>query len=160
MIPKRGRARQGAFQRRPLVALLGLAAEPLIEIFLEIGLELAFLPVGGRVRLIGSRLGNVPLGLLGPDPRPGFLRLRLLLLGLLLDLQHGIVAQLFVDDLDELKVGHGQELDGLLQGRRQDELLDLPLVEALFHGFTSPCAAPLKGRNLLPGRRGGPRPKR
>jgi len=62
VVPERRRARQGGLQRRPFVPLLGLGTEPVVEIFLEIGLELALFAVDGRARVVGGRLERLALG--------------------------------------------------------------------------------------------------
>ena len=135
VIPEGGRPGQGVLQGRDLALLQGRLAEAVVEVLLEIRLErgVLFAPgglLGGAfARLLLARVGGGsvfgrrgPLAGLGPAvDRLAF------------QLEQGVLGQLLVDDLHELQVGHRQELDGLLQGGRQDQLLHLPLVQPLFH---------------------------
>jgi len=100
-------------------------------------------PAVGARRRARLRLGPVPFGLrlrflLGRGFGVGVRRLLGVLL--LLELEHRVLGQLFIDDVDQLEVGHGQELDGLLEGRGKDQLLDLPLVQPLLEGHDDPLS--------------------
>ena len=129
------RRRQRVLDRRQLLDLpRGPMAVAVVEVVAEevlvVGVVPGVLPIAGR---LGIRIRLVDLR--------GSIRL-LLLLGRNL-LEQRVLDYLLGQQVDELQRGHREQLDRLLQRRRQDQLLGQPCLQLLLycHGDVRACAA-------------------
>ncbi len=135
MVPEGRAPGQRVFEGNGFPFFGEIGTEPVVQIVLEAGFDVQ--AVGILTRGLGFGVLAAGFGLLGGlglliGLGPGGRFLRPLLEIFLLELDHRVLGKLLVDDLDELQVRQRQELDGLLEGRGEDELLDLPLVQPLF----------------------------
>jgi hypothetical protein len=121
MVPEGWGPGDRVLERHGLGALREMRPEAVVQVFLEAGEDIVVAGSAGELRL--GRFEVQPFedvvlvldpGLLGSH---GLAVLGLALAGLVLDLDHRVLRQLFIDDLDELEVGQGEKLDGLLEGR-------------------------------------------
>ena len=131
VIGQRGGGRQRVLNRRQLLDFTRHArAVALVHVVVEVVLVVVVFPVVGLA--FGRFLGVLLVGLVGGGLRLGSLQV---FRGHLF--QQRVLDDLLVQHVGELQRRHRQQLDGLLQRRRQDQLLRQLRLELLVdgHGF-------------------------
>ena len=131
MIGERARRGQRVFDRRQLVDLLRRARPvPVVEVIAEEIFVILVVPGVGLVRLL---LG---VGLF--RGRGGFGRLQVLGRHFL---EHRVLDHLLIQQIRQFERRHRQQLDGLLQRRRKNQLLDELGVKFLLDAHGAPTLA-------------------